>query len=280
MAKSNVSHPLIKPICIASNNYRDLISRHLGRTKRNDHSNIDKFQTAICDDLNVTKSEYKWKTEVKPRGRSERDSVDIFGENDSEICIIEIDAARGDQVAKKAFSRTALWGLNKQNNKAIIYIALLYPHKTANPIECEKYVRFANSILKKINSNSMAIAIYIGNNYIEIWDFNKTSSFTINGGNDIVGLTKCAKEAVKKYISSKGIKRFSQLKKVFGKYVDTKSGPSRYSQLTTMPLPDGNDVFVYSQWREFGLGCNWDEFVNLCKDYSIRIEKKYNRLTE
>lgn len=272
MAKKNNLHPIITSICEASKTNSNHIRSHLNRNENNDHSNIKKFQTEICNYLNAKFPAYKWKTEVKPKGRSERDSVDVYGENSTEICIIEIDAARGDQVAKKAFSRTALWGLTKQNSKAIIYVALLYPHKTANPIECEKYVRFANSILRKIDSNSMAVGIYIDNDQIEIWDFNQTSCFTIGGAKSVVGMPQCAKEAVNEYINSKNIQNFSQLKNVFRNYVDTQSGPSRYSLLKK--LPDGNNVFVYTQWREFGLGCNWDDFVKFCNKLSIIIEKK------
>ena len=85
-------------------------------------------------------------------------------------------------------------------------------------------------------------------------------------------MPQCAKEAVNEYINSKNIQNFSQLKNVFRNYVDTQSGPSRYSLLKK--LPDGNNVFVYTQWREFGLGCNWDDFVKFCNKLSIIIEKK------
>ena len=54
------------------------------------------------------------------------DSVDIFASDsvDWEI-IIEIDAARADQVAKKIVSR--FFHISESVEKAVIYIALCYP---------------------------------------------------------------------------------------------------------------------------------------------------------
>ena len=269
---------------------RQKIIDHLNRGDDHDHSNIEKFQEEVCKKISDSKlfSSSKWETELSSTKRAEKDSIDIFGEDKEAIYIIEIDAARGDQVAKKFLSRIALWGLNSE--KPITYIALLYPatQKQGRP-ECEKFVRYSNDILKIINKESKVIGLYIdcekeldlwGYKGIELWDYNMLSGFVITDKKSKVetppyslGMTECAKDVIKHFIKSREIKDYNQLKAIFGRFVYNKEGKSRPSFLG---VNLGNEpVYVYTQWREFGnQSSSWSDFVDICKKQGIIIERK------
>ena len=253
---------------------------HLNRQIKNDHSNIENFQKGVCKKISESKlfSSSKWEIELSSKHRKEKDSIDIFGDDKEAIYIIEIDAARGDQVAKKFLSRIALWGLNP--DKPITYIALLYPwtQKQGKP-ECEKFVRFSNDILKKINKDSSVIGIYVDCDKekikgIELWDYNLSSRFVVKDKNSskyCLGMTECAKEAVKLFIQNCTPKDYDKLKAVFGRFVNNEVGNSRYARLGVNYEP----VHVYTQWREYGnQSLYWSEFVDICKQQGIIIERK------
>lgn len=271
---------------------RQKIIDHLNRGDDHDHSNIEKFQEEVCKKISDSKlfSSSKWETELSSTKRAEKDSIDIFGEDKEAIYIIEIDAARGDQVAKKFLSRIALWGLNSE--KPITYIALLYPgtQKQGRP-ECEKFVRYSNDILKIIKEDSKVIGIYIDCEKeiingkkrwdykgIELWDYNMLSGFVItdknkNSSKKIPSMTQCAKEAVRLYIKNCTPQDYDKLETVFGRFVKKEKGKSRESCLDEKL---GNEpVYVYTQWREFGnQSSSWSDFVDICKKQGIIIERK------
>lgn len=261
---------------------RQYIIDHLNRQIKNDHSNIENFQKGVCKKISESKlfSSSKWEIELSSKHRKEKDSIDIFGDDKEAIYIIEIDAARGDQVAKKFLSRIALWGLNP--DKPITYIALLYPwtQKQGKP-ECEKFVRFSNDILKKINKDSSVIGIYVDCDKekikgIELWDYNLSSRFVVKDKNSskyCLGMTECAKEAVKMFIQNYTPKDYDKLKAVFGRFVNNKVGKSRYAPLGVNL--NYEPVHVYTQWREYGnQSLYWSEFVDICKQQGIIIERK------
>ena len=261
---------------------RQYIIDHLNRQIKNDHSNIENFQKGVCKKISESKlfSSSKWEVELSSKHRKEKDSIDIFGDDKEAIYIIEIDAARGDQVAKKFLSRIALWGLNP--DKPITYIALLYPwtQKQGKP-ECEKFVRFSNDILKKINKDSSVIGIYVDCDKekikgIELWDYNLSSRFVVKDKNSskyCLGMTECAKEAVKLFIQNCTPKDYDKLKAVFGRFVNNKVGKSRYAPLGVNL--NYEPVHVYTQWREYGnQSLYWSEFVDICKQQGIIIERK------
>ena len=96
---------------------------------------IKVFQKGTRYYLKVNYNSYRWRTESKPSGRKEKDSIDIKGypkSNNDLTCIIEIDACRQDQVEEKFLSRLALWGIKKP----IIYVALIYskPNSSKNMV--------------------------------------------------------------------------------------------------------------------------------------------------
>ena len=274
MAKTkNQSDPIIAEIMNGTKILGGLIQQHLVRIGRNNHRFIKNFQNQLCDYLN-NNTNYQWAPEQKPKYRSEGDSIDILGTcKGCPTYIIEIDATRGDQVAKKLLSRIALWGIEK--NSAVRYVALLYPNtQGGGKSESEKFVRFGNSVLKKCNSASSCVGVYINNGKVELWDFNQLSNFEIKDkkGNvkNIQSMAQCAMAVIGDYITHNKIKNYSDLRRSFGNFVDNQPGPSRYKYLTTI---SGTSIYVYTQWREYGYGANWIKFVALCKRKGYFINK-------
>lgn len=253
-----------------------------GRGRTNDHSYIEEFQRNICQRLNDNKNGYDWVTEAKNLEREEDDSVDIMGTSDNNPpFIIEIDASRRDQVAKKLLSRIALWGLDKP----IHYIALLYPDTQNEKVQSEKFVKYGNDILQKIKKSSSASGIYIdmkiekNNNSeekvveyigIELWNFNKMH-FKIDD-HSFSSMTECAKEAIRIICKKNSTSDYNDVKKIINDaqsninkitYINDKVGKSRYSKL------DKTNIFVYTQWHEFRP--EWIEFKSICKELNINI---------
>lgn len=274
---------LIEDICQAALSNKQHLLAHYSRVQNNDHTNIELFQDGICKYLNYYCDTFKWKTEVKLKGRSEKDSIDIMGDAKQATvlpCIIEIDACRHDQVATKFLSRLALWG----TKKPIVYVAVMY--KSTQKNNCEKYIRFASSIIKLINNNSIVVGIYVDvdgaphyDNRVEIWDFNKTCPFPAifrTGGIEYKSMTDCASAAIKRYVGAHPQKTYADLQVVFGKYIDSKIGPSRYKPIKDngkiVKSKDGVDLFSYTQWRQFGPQAYWSDFVKICKANKIVIE--------
>jgi len=255
------------------------------------HQYVEAFQDALKDCLNTKCSgTFKWSAEYKDPSRIENDSIDIYGEpktGDDSEWIIEIDATRSDQVAKKMLSRFALWGFSK---KPVTYIAILYPDTSEGRNPSKKYIRYGNSILKKINKNSRVIGIILGKDikkrtpsstnsayivddeYIEIYDPNNKLCFDIQYKSAnlrcVKGMDGCAQNAIVMYGRNKPTTTYADLITAFGKYIATNSGPSRYSP-TRLSL-SGNLVYTYTQFRRYG---NWLSFVSLCKKLKINIDE-------
>jgi len=107
---------------------------------------VECLQNYILHHLKNHHSDFKWKTEHKVSEK--RDSIDIFGERNNEILIIELDKWRADQVAKKLISRTAMMIDNK-----IGFISLCYAGTDKmSKKECLKFFRYGNIILSKLNN--------------------------------------------------------------------------------------------------------------------------------
>ena len=107
---------------------------------------VEYLQNYIFEHLEKQHSDFKWKTEHQVSEK--RDSIDIFGERNNEILIIELDKWRADQVAKKLISRTAL-----MIDKKIGFISLCYAGtEKMNKNECLKFFKYGNIILSKLNN--------------------------------------------------------------------------------------------------------------------------------
>lgn len=276
---------LVKTIGQAALANKKHLLNHYKRNKQNDHSNIDKFQTETCNYLSKNFKTYAWKIEQQTNGRIEKDSIDILGNpinknnDDYYNCIIEIDAYRYDQVATKFLSRLALWG----KKEPIIYVALLYKQQSFSKNTAEKYVHYANEVIKLINSKSKVFGIYVDvdddpkyDNHAEIWNFQKNCSSKIYkiGTNEYETMGDCASAVIKQYVCDNPQKTYKDLKDVFKKFIDSKRGPSRYNKIEekgkNIKSKDGIDIYSYSQFR--GNDKTWTSFVNICKKQGFDIE--------
>lgn len=171
----------------------ELFQKHLLNSKNRKHSTIEAFQKCLaatlssnckknckkncqeCKYIVTTKPEngceYKlyqnyWE-EVNDRADIRRENI-IFDGNNYEL-IIEIDATRADQVAKKMMSRFcyAIQKSKKNDNRPIVYVALLYQGtKSMNSDECKKYFKMGYELLKNINISNILIGYIVDNEYI------------------------------------------------------------------------------------------------------------------
>ena len=261
-----------------------LIEQHLNRNNSYDHSSINDFQNKICKFLQNENANISWEVERQINERKEKDSIDIYGKDEDCVWIIELDAARGDQVAKKLLSRIDLWG----TKKTVKYIALLYPQpsQTGGKAESEKYTRYGNDILKRINRESFAIGLYIdfekgSNNYFtcnkcELWDNTSYSCFVVKyKGYEInaKSMNDCARKAVEIYMKMNSPKSFDVLKKKFGRYVLDIKGKSREKEIKVNNM----SIFIYSQFRENEKG-TWIDFVKICGERGVVIEKRWETI--
>lgn len=238
-----------------------------------DHKLVEVFQESIKDELNKSPNCYDWEKEWKAKGRSERDSIDVFGQpsKGSPIgpnWIIEIDATRSDQVSQKLLSRIALWGLGNP----IQYVAILYPDTQNGKSACEKYLRYGNAVLQKINKNSSVTGIFVdpATGVIELLQFSQSNHFEVNG-KECKSMTQAAAEAIKDYLDKNRVS-YKQLQQRWGKYVLDKKGPSRYKNINTT-TSDGVTVHTYTQFRQYGLCSYWAVFEKLCKKNGIKVSK-------
>lgn len=237
--------------------------------KEIDHSYVEKFQRDIANNLNDSKNGYTWGIEQKAKGRSEKDSIDILGQaKNMPNWILEIDATRSDQVSQKLLSRLTLWGLDKP----IQYVAILYPDTRNGKSACEKYLRYGDAILRKINSKSSAIGIFVNplDNSIEILQFRKSNHFKVNGI-ECKSMNDAAGKALKLYLEKHNVS-YAQMKNNWGKYVNNERGASRYKDLG-IQTNDAETVFSFTQFRQYGLCSYWNEFERLCKQNGISVTR-------
>ena len=252
---------------------------YLKKSPRN-HNNVGTFQKELAkwlNDLSNGAAHYTWEEEKIKATRVEGDKIDIYGKiknGTGPEWIIEIDATRADQVAKKMLSRFTLWGLVK--GEPITYVAILYADTQEGRRQSKKFIRYGDAILRKINSKSRVFGIilgkecpnkkqYVDEDYIEIIDPRTNNQFIV--GNSVVkGMPNCAKKAIKMYADSKKIKTYTELERKFGRYISDSRGASRYKP--TGLVLDTKEVHTYSQFRHFS---NWQDFKEKCKELDVRI---------
>jgi hypothetical protein len=319
MAKEkNMNQKLVRDIYDAvCKNVKHVID-HLDRDKtkdKNDHSNIEMFQRAICKELNKTSNcvydseqeckncKNSWECEYSASGIY-KDSIDIYGDlkdkNGKRPCIIEIDAVRHDQIAAKFVSRVALCGLEGP----IDYVTILYDSsQDSGRQSAEKFIRYMYSVLKKINKDSALIGIFVHvegekDNHVvnvEIWDCLQQeyrikekiedNKETNNDNNSDKGtydsMVKCAKGAVEYYITKHPKVTFNKLQDIFKKktsyYVFDHNEEGLRTKKIEETTTDREEVFVDSQFRSTGNLTNWLKFVKICKNNKITIEEKFKQ---
>ena len=240
--------------------------------KKTNHKKVEKFQEQVMKNLNASGTEYTWDEEIQARGRSEKDSIDIIGQaKGQQNWIIEIDATRTDQVSQKLLSRLALWG----QKEPIQYVAILYPDaQEKGQSACEKYLRYGNEIIKKINKNSNVIGVFVdpdkNQNQVEVLLFGESSHFSVNGV-ECKTMNDAAAEAIRQYVNSHPVS-YATLRKRWGKFVNNQRGASRYKNVG-VKTTDGVGVYSYTQFRQYGLCSYWSDYEKLCKKKGIKIAK-------
>lgn len=104
--------------------------------------------------MNCSKSELEY---TIGENNGTKDRCDVYVETSDFILILELDATRADQVAKKMLSR--YYFANKiANNKPTAYVYLLYPGTAAmNPNECVKYMNMGKELPLGMNPHNRFI---------------------------------------------------------------------------------------------------------------------------
>ena len=100
-------------------------------------------------------------------GDGSRDRCDVYAATSTYQIIVELDATRADQVAKKMLSR--YYYANKMaNGKPTVYICLLYPGTDSmNPTECVKYMGMGKELLLAMNSANRFIGGFLKEGKVE-----------------------------------------------------------------------------------------------------------------
>lgn len=262
-------------LCSAVSRCLPILSGARKPGKAINHLLVESFQKEVCDALNHVNNGYTWDIEVQAKGRLEKDSIDILGQaKGRQNWIIEIDATRSDQVSQKLLSRLALWG----QKDPLQYVAVLYPdvHKKGQPA-CEKYLRYANGIIKKLNAHSSVSGIFVDPDKfdkgegVELVLFDSKSNHFMVNGKECNSMNDAAAEAIRMYVALHPV-TYAKLQKSWGKFVSTISGPSRYKNVGVKTI-DGVCVYSYTQFRQYGLCSYWNDFERLCKKNGIKIAK-------
>ncbi|WP_198019113.1 hypothetical protein [Prevotella falsenii] len=184
----------------------------------------------------------------------------------------------------------------------MLYVALLYPDTQRDINTCQKYIKYANNIAKKINNKSSAIGVFVDVNkemespqtkgYIEEWDYEKNYNFYISSAsnNILKGMTECAAEAIKEYIKSKQKSLNKKNKKFYYEELEAEfnshssiiansAGKNRYYDTgVKLPTKAGIDatVFTYKEWRQTEM--SWNNFLTLCEKKGIKINQVWKRI--
>ena len=96
---------------------------------------------------NEVYDEYRLAVEIS----GNRDRCDVYAKTLEYQIILEIDATRADQVAKKMLSRY-FYANKMAENKPTVYVCLLYPGTDSmNPNECIKYMNMGQELLLAMN---------------------------------------------------------------------------------------------------------------------------------
>ena len=239
---------------------------------------VSKFQDCLLQHLNVNTS-IKWEKEYKKPRYPYLDRVDIFGDTNAYNWIIEIDTSRADQVAKKAFSRFALFGAGKKA-KPFFYVAIVYPGTNSMNInEVIKYSRFGHEVAKKMNDNNewRTIIIDCNNQCVKVISFNNIK-FSVNGTGSY-SMNRAVEKAVKEFFKQSKGNNFQSLEKKLIRFNNNHNGlqnivSSRILPKNPINMQDGNKTKFYltSQWSFLGESANFQEIIAFFKKHNIIIE--------
>ncbi|MCW3786866.1 hypothetical protein [Plebeiibacterium sediminum] len=115
------------------------------------HADVNVLQLEVIEYLKSLLPMYEWDIECHISDKY-KDRVDIMGVSKTSdyIVVIELDAHRADQIAKKFVSRMALLMERK-----VVYIALCYPGTDNMPKpEAQKYFNYCTQIAKQLSTGA------------------------------------------------------------------------------------------------------------------------------
>lgn len=111
-------------------------------------------------------TEYNLSNIVTEFNDSYNDKCDVFVETERYVIIVELDATRADQVAKKMLSR---YYYADKCSKPTVYVCLLYPGtKNMDSNECVKYMKMGKDLLLSMNTSNRFIGAFIIGNKLEL----------------------------------------------------------------------------------------------------------------
>lgn len=140
--------------CLSGINCSCYFTEHLGKPQTEQKKIVSSFQSFAKSELQLAMPEVKWSVEFRP-SCTNRDSIDIFGQGDDFVVVIELDKYRADQVAKKFLSRMALLPSAK-----VYFISLCYPGtEKMNLSECEKYFGYCAALARRIGNHYAGLVI-------------------------------------------------------------------------------------------------------------------------
>src|SRR5690554_2080032 len=123
----------------------DYFSSHLGQPQNIQKGIVANFQKALFKGLQDGIPSLSWAMEYAP-SKSQKDSIDIYGESEDFVVAIELDKNRADQVAKKFVSRIAL-----MPDKKVYFLSLCYPGtERMNLNECVKYFGYCSNLAERM----------------------------------------------------------------------------------------------------------------------------------
>ncbi len=139
---------------ITSIDCSDYFSEHLGKSQKEQKSIVERFQNFTKSILEHEIPEVTWSLEYS-HNHNTRDSIDIFGQGQDFMVVIELDKHRADQVAKKFVSRIAIL-----SPATIYFISLCYPGtKKMNKSECTKYFGYCTILANQLGVNYAGLVI-------------------------------------------------------------------------------------------------------------------------
>ncbi|RUO34093.1 hypothetical protein [Aliidiomarina soli] len=125
---------------------RDHFTSHLGEPQHVQKAIVTNFQNSVFQRLQDSIPSLNWTMEYTP-SKSQKDSIDIYGEAEELVVAIELDKNRADQVAKKFVSRIALLP-----DKKVYFLSLCYPGTAGmNLNECVKYFGYCANLAKRMS---------------------------------------------------------------------------------------------------------------------------------
>jgi len=131
--------------CISGIECSKFFLDHLSKSQSDQRLLVANFQAFARSKLAGAIQDVEWVEEHCP-SQQNRDSIDIFGNGDGFVVVIELDKNRADQVAKKFVSRMALLP-----STMVYFVTLCYPGtERMSKSECKKYFGYCSVLARRM----------------------------------------------------------------------------------------------------------------------------------